>query len=169
MWPMLTLQSSHDTVLLASKRSPAEPVRCTRRLGLGLLARIAGALLELTPRLRRIGRHIRQMSKRLRRSPVEGTVHRICIELGRAARAARHRGHARSSRRLRIGQDGHSDVQERDVLGRVAALNERASSCVRAPMSRHCRAASPSAATVRFLPPTHVALNGRGRPNRRYS
>ena len=27
-------------------------------------------------------------------------------------------------------------------------MNERASSCVRAPMSRHCRAASPSAATV---------------------
>ena len=27
-------------------------------------------------------------------------------------------------------------------------MKERASSCVRAPMSRHCRAASPSAATV---------------------
>ena len=27
-------------------------------------------------------------------------------------------------------------------------MNERASSCVRAPMSRHCRTVSPSAATV---------------------
>eukprot|EP00964_Phaeocystis_antarctica_P124686 scaffold88325_cov108-Phaeocystis_antarctica.AAC.2 len=66
---------------------------------------------------RRVGGALGQVLEHVGTARVERVVHRLCVELGRAALAARHCWHARC---VHVGQDGHPNVDKGDVVARVA-------------------------------------------------
>eukprot|EP00964_Phaeocystis_antarctica_P092560 scaffold59554_cov33-Phaeocystis_antarctica.AAC.1 len=82
------------------------------------------------------------MLELLRAAPVERAMHRLCVKLGRAALAACHRRHAW---RVHVGQDGHPDIKEGDVIARVARRGPQGYACRSSASRGACRSGGTTA------------------------